>query len=105
MYKLVKAADATVRQIADNKIASNFITKDMNPGISFATTEAIDYYEKETTPYTRIYYVLKGTMVITINNENLKVEAGDVCYIEKNNTYEMQGTFKAVIVNQPAFGS
>jgi len=105
MYKLVKAADATVRQIADNKIASNFITKEMNANLSFATTEATDYYEKETTSYTRIYYVLDGLMVITIANETFDVESGDVFYIEKDSSYEMQGTFKAVTVNQPAFGS
>lgn len=100
VYKLVKAADTTVRQIA-----ANFITKDINPTISFATTEATDYYEKETTPYARIYYVLDGLMVITIANEKFNVEVGDVFYIEKDSTYEMQGTFKAVAVNQPAFGS
>jgi len=105
MYKLVKAADAIVRQIADNKIVSNFITKEINANLSFATTEATDYYEKETTAYTRIYYVLDGVMVITIANEKFNVETGDVFYIDKDSTYEMQGTFKAVTVNQPAFGS
>jgi ethanolamine utilization protein EutQ (cupin superfamily) len=105
MYRLVKAADATIRQIAENKTAANFITKEISPDLSFATTEATDYYEKETTPYTRIYYLLEGTMAITIDNEKLELEVGDVCYIEKDSTYEMQGTFKAITVNQPAFGS
>jgi ethanolamine utilization protein EutQ (cupin superfamily) len=105
MYKLVKAADATVRQIANNKTATNFITKETSPTLSFATTEAVDYYERETTPYDRIYYVLEGSMTLTINDETIELAVGDVCYIEKDTTYEMQGTFKAVTVNQPAFGS
>lgn len=30
---------------------------------------------------------------------------GDTCFIEKGTTYEMSGTFKAITINQPAFGS
>lgn len=60
MYKVVRESEGIVRQIASNKTANNLITKDVSPGVSFATTEATDYYEKETTLYDRIYYVLDG---------------------------------------------
>jgi hypothetical protein len=52
MYKVIRKSDATVRHIAPNKVALNYVTKK-----------------------------LSGT------------------------THEMRGTFKAVMVNQPAFGS
>jgi len=105
MYKIVKASEAIVRDIADNKIARNLITKDISLSVSLAVTEATDYYEKETTLYNRIYYVTEGTMSLTIGNDTQDIETGDACYIEKDTTYEMQGTFKAITVNQPAFGS
>jgi mannose-6-phosphate isomerase-like protein (cupin superfamily) len=105
MYKHVKATEATVRQIAANKTAANFITKDICPDLSFATKEPINYYHKQTTPYTRIYYVLEGVMTLTIDGNDIEVNIGDVCYLEKDTTYEMRGSFKAVTVNQPAFGS
>jgi mannose-6-phosphate isomerase-like protein (cupin superfamily) len=105
MYKLVKASEASVRQIADKKTAANLITKEISPDFSLATTEAVDYYEEETTPYNRIYYVMEGSMKLVIGDDELEVEAGDACYIEKDTTYKMRGTFKAVVINQPAFGS
>lgn len=46
MYKVVRKSEATVRQIADNKIALNYITKDLSPEVSLAVTKATDYYEK-----------------------------------------------------------
>lgn len=105
MHKLVKASQATIRQIAANKTATNLITKDTSPDLSLATTEATDYYEKETTPYSRIYYVLEGSMTIQVDGETLQLEVGDACYLSKGTIYEMYGTFKVVTVNQPAFGS
>lgn len=105
MFKIVKSSEGIVRQIAENKTANNLITKDISPGLSFATTEATNYHEQETTPYNRIYYVLEGELELTIDGETSTLEKGDTCFIGKNTSYEMRGTFKAVTVNQPAFGT
>lgn len=105
MYKVVRESEGTVRQIASNKIANNLISKDVSPNISFATTEATEYYEKETAQYDRIYYVLEGVLEITIGREKSTLQVGDACFISKDTTYEMRGSFKVVAVNQPAFGS
>lgn len=105
MHKIVKASEATIRQIADNKTANNLITKEITPNVSLATTNATDYYEKEATDYDRIYYVLEGEMQLDIDGTHSVLSIGDACFIEKGTTYEMRGTFNAVIVNQPAFGS
>lgn len=105
MYKIIHESEGTVRQIAPNKTANNLITKDISPDLSFATTEAIDYYERETTRYNRIYYVLEGQLELTIDGEMNTLSKGDSCFIGKDTTYEMRGTFKAVTINQPAFGS
>lgn len=105
MYKIVKASEGTIRQIAENKTANNLITKEISPDFSLATTEATDYYEQETTPYNRIYFVLEGELELTIDHQTSTLQQGDACFIGKDTTYEMRGTFKAVTINQPAFGS
>jgi len=104
-YKIVRESEGTVRQIAPNKSANNLITKEISPEISLATTKATDYYEQETTLYDRIYYVLEGELELTVDNETSTLKKGDACFIGKGTTYEMRGTFEAVTVNQPAFGS
>jgi ethanolamine utilization protein EutQ (cupin superfamily) len=105
MYKIVRKSEGLIRQIAPNKTANNLISKDISPNVSFATTEASDYYEEETTSYDRIYYVLSGALELTIDGDTNTLQKGDTCFIRKGTTYEMRGTFKAVTVNQPAFGS
>ena len=105
MYKIVRESEGAVRQIAPNKIAYNLISKDISPNVSLATTKASDYYEEETTPYDRIYYVLEGELELTIQGESNTLQKGDCCFIGKGTIYEMRGTFEAITVNQPAFGS
>lgn len=105
MYKIVRSSEGVIRQIAPNKTVNNLVSKDISPTVSFAVTEATDYYENETTEYDRIYYVLSGTLELTINDNTNALQAGDACFISKNSKYEMRGTFKAAIINQPAFGS
>ena len=80
MYKLVKSSRATIRHIAQNKIASNLITKDISSDLSLATTEATTYYEQETAPYNRIYYVLDGELELIIDGETNQLQTGDACF-------------------------
>ena len=105
MYQIVRQSEGAIRQITDNKTANNLITKDISPDVSFAITKATDYYEKETTPYNRIYFVLDGELELTVNSEANTLQKGDSCFIGKDTEYEMRGTFEATVVNQPAFGS
>ncbi len=105
MFKIVRKSDATIRKIAENKMAINLITKDITPNVSLAVTEATNYFEREIAEYNRIYYVTEGVLTLKFDNNKNDLEVGDSCFISKGTTYEMSGTFKAVIVNQPAFGS
>jgi ethanolamine utilization protein EutQ (cupin superfamily) len=105
MYKIIKANEGTVRQIADNKSANNLITKDDTSAISLATTEGEDFYEREITKYNRIYFVLEGNLELVFSGESHQLSVGDACYMDSGTEYEMKGTFKAVVVNQPAFGT
>ena len=105
MFAIVRESEGTMRRIAENKTANNLITKTISPELSLATTEATDYFEQEMTPYNRIYYVLDGQLEVTIDGETSTLQKGDACFIGEGTMYEMRGTFKAVIVNQPAFGT
>lgn len=105
MITIVTQQDATVRNIADSYNAKNYITKDISPNFSLAINEGINHEETETTDYDRIYYVLEGGLSIKVDNEVYVVNAGDACFIPAGTTYDFYGSFKSVVVNQPAFGS
>ena len=105
MHKFIKKDQATLRQIAPNKSALNYITKDLSPNLSFATTEGVDFSETEVCKYDRIYFVLEGRLVIEVEGETELLEADDACYLGKGIEYTMSGTFKTVVVNSPAFGN
>ena len=105
MYKAIRKNEASVRHIADNKLARNYVTKDISPNVSLAVTEASYYAEEETTPYDRIYFILDGILVLAFDEEEVQLHPGDSCFVAKNSKYTMKGTFTAVMVNQPAFGT
>jgi len=105
MYKIVRKNEVKVRQITPNKTADNYITKETTPTFSFATTRGDNYYEKIKVGYSRLYFVLEGELVLTFNGKEERLEKDDVIYIEKDTEYEMNGTFNAVVINEPAFGT
>ncbi len=105
MYKIVRQSEGTIRQIAETYKATNLITKDLSPNVSLAITEANNHHEVETTLYDRLYFVLEGTIELVLDGETVQLKSGDSCFIDKNTEYEISGTFKTVIVNQPAFGT
>lgn len=104
MYKIIKSNEGTIHKIADNKIATNLITKEISLGVSLAVIDAKEYQEKETTLYNRIYYVVDGKLTLTFENDTHDLESGDSCFISKGTVYDMSGTFKTIVINQPAFG-
>lgn len=105
MYKVVKKSEGTVRKIGDNKTALNLITRSITPDVSLVVIEAKDYHEIETTPYSRIYYVTEGELTLSFDKNEQTLNTGDACFIDKGTTYEMSGTFIALTINQPAFGT
>jgi mannose-6-phosphate isomerase-like protein (cupin superfamily) len=105
MFKVIRKGEATTRQITPQKIAINYITKEISPNFSLAVTKAENYSEKEETKYDRIYYVLAGELTLTFGSESSTLFTGDSCYIEKDTKYTMVGTFEAIVVNSPAYGS
>ena len=105
MYKVVRKSEAVERKIAESKTVKNYITKDVTQDVSLAVTEMTDHSEKETTHYNRIYYVIKGSLILIIDGEEIILHEGDAGFIPAGTTYEMKGTSKIVTVNQPACGT
>ncbi len=104
MYKLVRKKEALIRKIFENYTANNFITKDISSEVSLAVTEADKLTDITFTEYNRIYYLLSGKLILTFDEEKVILEKGDSCFISANTKYKMEGTFKAIVINQPAFG-
>lgn len=104
MHKLVKKSETTPRQINPQYAALNYITKEVTPLISLAVTEGNNLEDIITTNENRIYFVLEGTLILTFDNEQVVLHKDDSCFIAAGTSYTMKGTFRSVIVNQPAFG-
>lgn len=104
MYNVIRKQEAITRQIAETYSAANYITKDISPNISLAVTTANNHHETETTKYDRIYFVIEGEITLDFNGDKVILSTNDSCFISKDTTYEISGTFKTIIVNQPAFG-
>src|SRR5688500_12491123 len=102
MIKVVRQSEATVRQVAENKTAYNFITKDITPEVSLTVIEGKNYNAPITAEQNWIYYVIDGEMLLEFNENNVKLSTGDACYITKGEHYLMRGTYKSIIVCQPA---
>lgn len=103
MIKIVKNNQAIIRKISENKISYNLVTGDLSPNLSLAVTEAKDFSETEICQNDRIYYILEGEMITMIEGEKVSVQVGDSFFISKGSEYTMSGTFRAVVVNSPAY--
>lgn len=103
MYKIIRQTDTLKRIISPTKSATNYITKNISPNISLATTKGIDCNEIETTLYDRIYFVLSGVLRLNFDNSIVEINPQDSCFVSKNTTYTISETFEAIVVNSPAF--
>lgn len=62
------------------------------------------FYDKEVDQNNRIYYVLEGRIRLKFGDNPEILERGDSCFISRTMRYKMSGGFKAMVINQPAFG-
>lgn len=104
-YKVIKLEEAEIRKIAPNKTAYNLITKDINPHISLALIEADNFKGTDKTLYNRIYYVIEGKLTLKFDDKTVILQKGDSCFVEEGTSFSMEGTFKVLNINQPAFGT
>lgn len=105
MHHITLSHHATIRTVSASESMANYITKEIHPEASLSVVSAHDIEHQEQTPYSRMYFVLEGEMSIHIENQNYVLKPKDSIFISKNTRYSLQGSFEAVVINQPAFGS
>lgn len=102
--EIVKKEEGDEREISESYQVKNFITKESSEKVSLAVSEADEHSETtKNVRSDRIYYVLEGKLVIKDDKGKYTAEPGDVIYIPKDTKYHFKGTFKAVLINSPAF--
>jgi ethanolamine utilization protein EutQ (cupin superfamily) len=101
---LCKKKDGITRKISESYRITNFLTKESSENVSVAVSEAKNHSETTRNVRSdRAYYVLEGRLVVSKDGKELSAEPGDVIFIPKNTRYSFSGTFKAVLINSPAF--
>jgi len=100
----VKKQAAVVRKIADSYFIYNLLTIKESKNISLVVAEAKKH--KEICRYSggdRAYFILKGSIKFRIGKNSMLAKPGDVVFLPKKTRYQFSGTFRAIIVNAPAF--
>jgi ethanolamine utilization protein EutQ (cupin superfamily) len=98
--KLFKNEDGSVRKVTNSFSVLNLLTKEDCDTVSVAVGTAKNHFEITTPSSARAYFILEGKMIV---NKNIVANAGDVIFAPAHTTYHFEGTFKAVIINSPAF--
>lgn len=100
MIKCFKAEEAKIRKISDSYSVANLLTVENSEKLSVAVSEAVEHNETTQTSSDRAYYILEWELVI---NDELKAKKWDLIFIPGNREYNFKWTFKAVLINSPAF--
>jgi len=105
-YKLVKNTEGVVRKHSDEYFIKNYLTKDFNENFSLAVSEnkSGSHELTKSVASDRAYYFIEADAEFVVDGEEMNVASGDVLFIEKNTEYSFSGSFKAVLINIPAFG-
>jgi len=98
--KLIKHSEGLVRKISDSYSVLNLLTVNECSTISLWESRAENHEEISKTSNDRVYYILEGGIII---NDNISGEKGDVIFIPSNTEYSFKWTFKAILINSPAF--
>ena len=104
MIKLIKNSEGKKREISKSYVITNLLTKEICENVSLVESDAKNHQEiTKGKGNDRVYYILEGKMDIINEEKKMTAEKGDVIFISKDTEYEFEGTFKAIIVNVPAF--
>jgi len=101
---LIKNNQKKIRKISDTYSINNLLTSDITKQISVAIGSAKNHKEITLNKKSnRVYYILKGKLIIKSKEKEFIGKVGDVIFIPKNTEYYFKGTFSALIINSPAF--
>lgn len=104
--QIIKKDQGIARRISESYRVTNFLTKDSTKNVSLAVSEATNHFETtKNVRSDRVYYVLEGKLIVKKDDKKFIAEPGDVIFIPKNTEYHFEGTFKAILINSPAFST
>jgi mannose-6-phosphate isomerase-like protein (cupin superfamily) len=99
-----KKYENTKKQIAPTYIVSDILTKTDFENLSLAVSEGNNHKETTTNVVSnRIYHVTEGHLAIMVGENSYDLDIGDLILIPKNTQYSFKGTFKAILIDSPAF--
>jgi len=102
--KLFKGNEGKTRKISQTYSVTNFLTHGDSANISLAVSNAEKHSETTSNLKSdRAYFVLDGLLSIEKDGKKFLAGPGDVLFVQKNTEYTFSGTFRAVLVNSPAF--
>jgi len=92
------------RKISDSHTVFDMLKKDLSKNVSLAIATAKNHSEiTKNMKSDRIYYVLEGKLTVIVGTELYAANPGDLIFISKRTPYNFQGSFKAILINVPAF--
>ena len=78
-----------------------------NKALSIAVVEQDGTYPQQgwsiNDTCTETFYVLEGSLEVTINGTSTTLQSGDVCSIQPGNKYQVHGTGKTIDIITPAW--
>lgn len=102
--RLIKKEEAVVRKISETYTISNLLTKAISEKVSVVVSESKGHSEMARNKISdRIYYVLGGQLKVKQGGKELIANSDDLIFVPANTWYEFGGSFKAVLINAPAF--
>lgn len=101
---IAKNTQASVMKISNEKKHLSELV-DLDDKLNLTVAEVADYREKTTAAYNRVYYVSEGNMSFSMNEQIIRLQKGDACYVEKGTKFELEGSFSVIIVSQPVLRS
>lgn len=101
---LFKEEDGVVRGEGTAYQIANFLTREHSSKLSVAVSRLQGRLWKTMNKESdRAYYFLEGGAKFTFEGYTLQAQKGEIVYVPAGTPYEMEGEFKAVLINAPPF--
>lgn len=101
---LIKAEEGVKRGEGTSYVITNYLTREKSSKVSVAVSELKGKLWKTMNKESdRVYYLLDGYGNFHFEDITFETKAGDVVYVPARTPYFVEGEFRAVLINSPAF--
>ncbi len=104
MILLIKKEEMEETKVNSDYTIFSMLKKELSKNVSLSVVKSKGHAEiTRNMRSDRIYYVLEGQLRVTVGPESYTASHSDLIFISKRTPYHFDGTFKAVLINVPAF--